>query len=253
MHQLRRTRLETLSEGVIGEEPLRSFIENDPWGVSPLPYIAHQRWVFVRCADCAQMFHRHVLSPAWNARRFSEWMTEAARRQFLAATDTPENAFNQGRRHVGHAVRIERLTRALRAHQAVRVLDFGCGWGEFLAVCEGFGFFCCGVDPSPARRQNGQIHILPDLERVKALPEAARGFHAITLLEVLEHLDDPLSTLRSLRDHFVPRGILILETPDCAGVSDLRMERKLLQDRPARPHQCLHARNTAQHGGPCRI
>lgn len=225
-------RLHTLSGGLFSEDPLRGFIENDPWGVSPMPYIAHQRWCLVRCGDCAQMFHRNVLSPEWNGRRFSEWMTETAMRQFLAPSDTPAALFDQGRRHVAHIMRIERLTRPLRAIQAVSILDFGCGWGEFLAACEGFGFLCCGVDRSSARRLGAHVHIFADMEDLREAPAAARGFHAITLFEVLEHLDDPLAVLRSLCDLLVPSGILVLETPDCTGVSGIRTESDYRKTHP---------------------
>ncbi len=32
-----------LSSGFFNDEPLRTFIENDPWGESPLPYIKGQK------------------------------------------------------------------------------------------------------------------------------------------------------------------------------------------------------------------
>jgi SAM-dependent methyltransferase len=216
--------LDKLSIGHFGEEPVRGFLENDPWGVSPLPYIERDRWELVRCADCTQMFHRNILSPEWNERRFSEWMTETAMRQFLASRESPPALFDRGREHVAHITRIERLTRPLRNQEAVRILDFGCGWGEFLAACEDFGFICYGIDRSSARRKHGRIHILPSVEDLKDMPAAAHGFHAVTLFEVLEHLEDPLAVLRALHNLLVSRGILVLETPDCTGVSDFLTE-----------------------------
>mgnify|MGYP000984444026 CR=1 FL=1 len=218
------SQLERLSSGLFGGEPLRGFIDNDPWGVSPLPHVSQQRWNFVRCAACAQAFHRSILSPAWNERRLSEWITEEAIRQFLASRETPAYLFDRGRHYVEHILRIEHLTRPLRGDQAVRVLDFGCGWGDFLTACEGFGFFCCGIDRSPARRQGGRVHILPSLDDLKDVPIAASGFHAITLFEVLEHLDDPFGVLKALHGWLVPRGILVLETPDCTGVVGITTE-----------------------------
>ena len=216
-------RLDAVAGGGFDDEPLRGFIQADPWGVSPLPFVAGKGWTLVRCADCAQMFHRSVLSERWNERRFSEWMTESAMRQFTAPADTPEAVFERGRNHVEHILRIERLTRSLRSGHAVSLLDFGCGWGEFLNACRGFGFSCCGVDRSAARRQAGHFPIFSRLEELAELPAATAGFHAVTLFEVLEHLDDPLSLLRALSGLMVDRGVLVLETPDCTGVSGIRV------------------------------
>jgi 2-polyprenyl-3-methyl-5-hydroxy-6-metoxy-1,4-benzoquinol methylase len=47
-------------------------------------------------------------------------------------------------------------------------------------------------------------------------------FHALTLFEVLEHLDDPYSLMLRLRDLLVKDGVLVLETPDCSGVNDIK-------------------------------
>jgi hypothetical protein len=39
---------------------------------------------------------------------------------------------------------------------------------------------------------------------------------------VLEHLDQPLDMLERLRELLVRGGVLVLETPDCTGVRDIR-------------------------------
>ncbi len=221
-------RLDELAGGRFGDEPLRTFLDRDPWGTSPLPYIENERWAYVRCTACGQTFHKRVLAPAWNERRFSEWMSESAIRQFSAHADTPAHRFAKGREHVQHVLRIEKMTRALRGGQEVRILDFGCGFGDFLAVCERFGFVCCGIDRSPARRQGGQVHIVSDIED---LPASMR-FHAITLFEVLEHLDAPLAALQSLHALMLPDGVLVLETPDCSNVTDIRTERDYRKIHP---------------------
>ena len=49
-----------------------------------------------------------------------------------------------------------------------------------------------------------------------------KQFHAITMFEVLEHLDHPSRVLAQLSSHLIDGGILILETPDCSGVTDIK-------------------------------
>jgi SAM-dependent methyltransferase len=217
--------LEEIAGGLFSDSPLREFIENDPWGESPLPYIAEERWSFVRCSACSLKFHRRILSPEWNEVRFSDWMTQSAIEDFEDAHASPNQHFDRARSHVQHVLRLETQTRSFRGNDPVRVLDYGCGWGAFLAICRQFGFVAVGVDRSAARRQGGQgVEIFPELDDLDHAPEAARGFHAITLFEVLEHLDDPLAVLRQLSRHLVVGGILVLETPNCEGVAGIETE-----------------------------
>jgi 2-polyprenyl-3-methyl-5-hydroxy-6-metoxy-1,4-benzoquinol methylase len=204
-----------LSSGGFDEEPLRSFIANDPWGENPLPYLTGLRWSYVRCADCHQAFHKYILSPAWNEIRFSKWMSAAAIQKFEDAKQTPVTRFQSGRERTKHVLALELLTRPLRGSNPVRILDFGCGNGDFLTTCELHGFEVLGVDRSAARRGNARVPIVSSLEEIDGL------FHAVTLFEVLEHLDDPRSVIESLRERLMAGGILVLETPDATGVTHI--------------------------------
>lgn len=216
-------RLEEIAGGRFMDSPLREFIENDPWGESPLPYIAEERWSFVRCSSCSLTFHRRVLSPEWNEIRFSEWMTQSAIEEFEEGVARPSQDFERARDYVKHVLRLERRTRGLRGDETLRVLDYGCGWGGFLRTCDQFGFVAVGIDRSAARRQGGQgVQIHAELADLSENREAAKGFHVVTLFEVLEHLDDPLAVLKQLAGYLVADGILVLETPNCEGVTGIR-------------------------------
>jgi 2-polyprenyl-3-methyl-5-hydroxy-6-metoxy-1,4-benzoquinol methylase len=225
--------LTELSEGLYGDEPVRSYIENDPWGDNPMPYLDGQRWQYVKCAACDQAFHRYILTPKWNEIRFSRWMTQAAIAEFEQRVNTPQRRLRKACEHAAHALRLERMTREIRGESAVRVLDFGCGYGEFLAMCSQFGFEAVGIDRSSARRENSKLaKIFAEIDDLKSAPEGATGFHALTLFEVLEHLDEPAPLLQSLSEFLVAGGTMILETPDCSGVTDLKSRSDYLKIAP---------------------
>ncbi len=207
-----------LSSGRFDEGPLQRFIEEDPWGEHPAPFLRGQRWSFVACKDCEQAFHRYILDPIWNERRFSKWMSQAAIEAFERPMKTASSEFEKAAAYTAHVLQIEHLTRAQRGSDALRVLDFGCGYGGFLSMCSMYGFDAVGVDRSSAKRDNGSfIRVFPEIENVAKMAP----FHALTLFEVLEHLDDPHSLLLRLRDLLVDDGVLVLETPDCTGVTSI--------------------------------
>jgi 2-polyprenyl-3-methyl-5-hydroxy-6-metoxy-1,4-benzoquinol methylase len=195
------------------------FIAADPWGESPAPFLRGVSWTLSRCAECSMVFHRHILDDTWNERRFSHWMTEEAIRSFESRFTTPLTAYWEATRNATHALRLEYLTRAQRGEDRLRVLDFGCGYGAFVAMCNLFGFQACGVDRSAAKRDNN--HSSAIFARIEDITHLA-PFHVLTLFQVLEHLDQPRELLQLLSGLLAPGGILVLETPDCTGVEDIR-------------------------------
>ncbi len=217
--------LETLGAGRFCDEPLRGFIEGDPWGECPLPYLQDSPWEYLACRACGQAFHRWVLDDAWQVRRFSRWMgagamAEFERRHGLGAFSV---RYARARSRMAHVARLERLTRAIRGEGPPRLLDFGCGFGEFVATAALAGFEASGVDWDAHRRGGslaGGARLHADLAALDA--EGAAPFHAVTLFEVLEHLTAPADLLRELRRRMVPGGVLVAEVPDCTGVRGLQ-------------------------------
>jgi 2-polyprenyl-3-methyl-5-hydroxy-6-metoxy-1,4-benzoquinol methylase len=222
--------LTELSSGRFDEGLVQQFIDEDPWGEHPAPFLQGQSWALVACKDCGQKFHRYILNSEWNERRFSKWMSQDAIAAFEQVFKTPANAFRSATSYTAHVLQIEQLTRPLRAStEATRVLDFGCGYGGFLSMCSAYGFAAYGVDRSAAKRTNGVAHhVYAELEDIAHLPP----FHALTLFEVLEHLDDPHGLMLLLRERLVKGGILVLETPDCSGINDIHTKEEYYKIHP---------------------
>ncbi len=212
------TDLVELSSGRFDEGVVQRFIEEDPWGEHPAQFLQEQQWSFVVCKDCSLMFHRYILDPEWNERRFSKWMSQEAIEAFEKPLKTPANEFKKAVGYTAHVLQIEQLTRAQRGSKAPRVLDFGCGYGGFLSMCSMHGFEAYGVDRSSAKRDNNSsAKVFAEIEDIASMSP----FHALTLFEVLEHLDDPHGLMLRLRELLVTGGILVLETPDCSGVRNI--------------------------------
>lgn len=147
-------------------------------------------------------------------------MTQEAISEFEQANRTSEKSFRKAVSNAKHIMQLERLTKDICDGEPIRLLDFGCGYGEFLMMCALFGIEAFGVDRSSAKREHSNLNtIFSEIEDLDAaqLPR----FHVITLFEVLEHLDDPRSILEMLKEYLVTGGILVLETPDCSGVEDI--------------------------------
>jgi 2-polyprenyl-3-methyl-5-hydroxy-6-metoxy-1,4-benzoquinol methylase len=97
-----------------------------------------------------------------------------------------------------------------------RVLELGCSHGGFVALLRWAGFDACGQEVSPwvvdyARKTFDAPMILGTIEE-QPLPE--RPFDAVVLNDVLEHLPDPVGTMRRCAELLKPDGMLLMQTPD---------------------------------------
>lgn len=96
-----------------------------------------------------------------------------------------------------------------------KVLDIGCGVGDFLHTAEMHGWECTGVEPSEdakviaQKRMNGKIISSEDLENI---PEGY--FDLITMWHVLEHVDDLRWQVEQLRRLVKPKGRVVIALPN---------------------------------------
>jgi SAM-dependent methyltransferase len=96
-------------------------------------------------------------------------------------------------------------------------LEIGSGHGGFSALLQWAGFHATGLEPNPWVSQLAQTAFnIPTL--TGSLAEQSLNpatFDVIILLDVLEHLPNPLETLRHCRKLLNSNGILLIQTP-CA-------------------------------------
>ncbi|MGD9783871.1 MAG: methyltransferase domain-containing protein [Hyphomicrobiaceae bacterium] len=97
-----------------------------------------------------------------------------------------------------------------------RVLDFGAGSGEFLAVAAGRGCKVMGIEPgydyaAHARVTTG-VQVLSQEWEDAVLPDG--GFDVITCHHVVEHLRDPLGAIQRMARWLSDNGVVYISVPD---------------------------------------
>lgn len=110
----------------------------------------------------------------------------------------------------------QRLLRVMARHcPRGRLLDFGCGPGDFLSEARSHGYDVAGYEVSAPFLDTCRRRGLPVADDLAEL--AARypgGFDCITSFDVIEHHPDPLRMLRDLRALLKDDGLLMISTHD---------------------------------------
>lgn len=124
---------------------------------------------------------------------------------------------------------IERL--AVLAPARNRFLDIGCGVGHYLELAQPHFAELCGVEPSISSakiaRQKG-FSVIHDYFHEGLNFES--GFDAISIVEVLEHLEQPALLFAQAARLLNDNGILLVEVPNGQRIVDNRLYYNLCTD-----------------------
>jgi len=97
-----------------------------------------------------------------------------------------------------------------------RWLDFGCGLGGMLNEMASESAWAAGLEPSKERAvivaENGHDVV----GNISELEDAS--IDVVTMFHVLEHVTEPISTLKSIRRVLRPSGTLLVEVPHARDV-----------------------------------
>ena len=101
-----------------------------------------------------------------------------------------------------------------------RMLEIGSNVGLFLDVAGEHGWDARGIEPSKWAVDEGVSRFGVDLEQgtVEDLDARSDVADVIVMLDVLEHLSDPLAALRQLRGMINDEGLLVLSTVNLDGL-----------------------------------
>lgn len=102
--------------------------------------------------------------------------------------------------------------------QNAKVLDIGCGGGLFLSILRGQGAEVAGIELSDSRAQYARIKHLLEIYKHPIESEFwqmgyADHFDAVTLWDVIEHVNYPVQTLQCAVHVLKKDGLLLIDTP----------------------------------------
>jgi len=110
--------------------------------------------------------------------------------------------------------RYDRILDSLQAGPGDLIVDYGCGQGGLVAHCRALGLQAAGIEASAASLRTA---VAAGLDVSPSLDEFSRRHtgrvHAVVFSHILEHLLDPLHSLRQAASFFTG-ALFYLEVPD---------------------------------------
>lgn len=102
-----------------------------------------------------------------------------------------------------------------RLEPPAKILDVGCGSGEFAGALAKMGFDVLGIEPDPllATHVKATTEVDAYTGMYSADFFAFNSFNCITFIQVVEHLENPLAVLSTAQLHLKPGGLLIIDVP----------------------------------------
>lgn len=108
---------------------------------------------------------------------------------------------------------------------ARKILDIGCGTGDFLVACKTDGWSIFGVEPSAKARdltlqklikKNSSVEntIEKDIEDILEYQDKTKQYDVITMWHVLEHVPNLSEYIKILKNLLKPNGVLIIAVPN---------------------------------------
>jgi SAM-dependent methyltransferase len=193
--------------------PHSRLIHSGPDYFMRLPGIFH----LVRCAECG-LLYQNPRPPLANIGRYypdhygSYGSAQAGLRTRPGLMGwIIRRGMNKRCRLIDHAV-------PAQAGRPRRHLDVGCASGLFMEAMQSHGWQVEGVElnETAGRTTSARLGVPVFIGPFEEAHYPDASFDAVTMWDVLEHLHDPLASLRELRRIVRPGGVLFVRVPNAA-------------------------------------
>lgn len=187
----------------------------------------------VECADCDYLGMYPQPSDAALAEIYGESYALLSENG-----DASEHASNLKKATAKHYLH---LIERYRGRHGGRLLEIGCGSGDFLAAAADLGYEVTGTDYSPYACERARLQVVGRgtvlQGEIQDLPQHEMGaFDVCVLNDVVEHVRDPRALLSRIHTLLKSSGTLFIATPTLDSWSARLMKNRWMEFKPEHLH-----------------
>jgi 2-polyprenyl-3-methyl-5-hydroxy-6-metoxy-1,4-benzoquinol methylase len=196
--------LESLSHcPVCSKNKFQSFISCEDYTVS------HETFQIVQCESCGFKF----TNPRPTEESISKYYQSS---DYISHSNTSKGIINSLYQIARRFTISNKVNLVKSVHpDGKKILDYGCGTGEFLNAIKKAGWNAKGIEPGLEAKNYARSHYLLevyDSSEISNLPQ--RTFDIITLWHVLEHIHKLNETIKIFKKLLTENGKLIIAVPN---------------------------------------
>ena len=102
-----------------------------------------------------------------------------------------------------------------------KMLDAGCAMGFMVELARSYGYTAYGFDPSSYALSRATSTMKQYLSQatIETASYPKNSFDVITLTDIIEHVQDPIASMRKLRRFLKKNGLIVIATGDTQSVA----------------------------------
>ncbi len=157
-----------------------------------------------------------------------------------------DTRYEEGRRE--RAIQARRILKRIQQFRASgKLLDVGAGSGMLVEQAREMGFEAEGIEPSGWLCEKAREHGLTVHQGVLPHSQAQGPYDVVVVMDVIEHVPDPLGLLAEVRKVAAVGGVVVVVTPDVRSIAARVLGRKWWHYRVA--HVGYFDRKTLESAG----
>lgn len=171
--------------------------------------VSKESFVIVQCENCGFKF----TNPRPDEENIGKYYESE---DYVSHSNKSTNLTNTAYKLVRNYTIKQKVDLINRLSEKGKILDYGCGTGNFLEACQKNGWLVNGFEPNKLAREQAQqlldIDITSDSATLNQLPD--HNFEIITMWHVLEHVHTLNTTFKNLIQLLKPEGKIIIAVPN---------------------------------------
>ncbi len=174
--------------------------------------VSRETFKIVECVSCGFKF----TNPRPEENKLGDYYKSD---DYVSHSNTNKGFINSAYQMVRKYTLLKKLQLICRFYKIGKILDIGCGTGEFLKTFKDAKWETLGIEPSSSVRkvaiENYALDVREESE-IKNLETAC--FDVITMWHVLEHVPRLNERIEDLKRLIKPNGIIIIAVPNCTSM-----------------------------------
>lgn len=133
---------------------------------------------------------------------------------YISHTDSQKNWFEKIYRFIKNYNIRYKFGKLKNKKPGVKLLDYGCGTGYFLAYAKNKNLSVFGIEPNESALKITQKKVGKNNASGKSIQELNEQFDIITLWHVLEHIPELFEFIEQLKSKLNPNGKIFIAVPN---------------------------------------